>query len=66
LPEAARTLESAVEQNPTASALTNLGSVYANTGEMQKAVQAFQKAVVVDPSFQPARQYLERALADAR
>jgi protein O-mannosyl-transferase len=66
LPEAVRTLEFAVERNPTAGALTNLGSVYANTGEMQKAVQVFQKAVVVDPSFQPARQNLERALAETR
>jgi len=65
LSAAVKTMESAVERNPTAPALNNLGSVYANRGEMQKAVQAFQTAVRVDPSFEPARRNLEKALADA-
>jgi tetratricopeptide (TPR) repeat protein len=66
LSAAVRTLESAVALNPTAPALNNLGSLYANRGEMKKAVQAFQNAVRVDPSFEVARQNLEKALADAR
>jgi tetratricopeptide (TPR) repeat protein len=65
LSAAVKTLETAVQRNPTAPALNNLGSVYANRGEMQRAIQAFQTAVRVDPSFQPARQNLERALAGA-
>jgi len=65
LSAAVKTMESAVARNPTAPALNNLGSVYANRGEIRKAVQAFQTAVRVDPSFEPARRNLEKALADA-
>jgi len=66
LSSAAKTLESVVQRNPTAPSLTNLGSVYANQGEMRKAVDAFQAAVQVDPTFEPARRNLASALADSK
>jgi tetratricopeptide (TPR) repeat protein len=63
---AMKTLETAAQRSPTAPVLNNLGSVYANRGELQKAIQAFEKAVRTDPTFEPARLNLERALADSR
>ena len=63
---AAKTLEIAVQRNPTVLALNNLGSVYANLGEFQKAIQVFEKAVRVDPGFEPARRNLENARAGSK
>ena len=63
---AERTLRLAVERIPTAAALNNLGTVYAERGEFKKAVETFQTAVRVDPSFELARRNLERAIADAK
>jgi len=64
LSQAATTLERAVERNPTAPALNNLGSVYADGGHLEKAAGAFRRAVQVDPSFEVARENLERAVTD--
>jgi tetratricopeptide (TPR) repeat protein len=66
LSAAAEALELAVQHNPTAPALNNLGSIYAERGEFQKAVRAFRDALRVDPSFELANRNLERALADSR
>ena len=66
LPAAAKTLEIAVQRNPTVLALNNLGSVYANLGDLTKAIQVFEKAVRVDPNFEPARRNLENARAGSK
>jgi Flp pilus assembly protein TadD len=66
LNQATETLEMAVQRIPTAPALNNLGTVYAERGEFQKAVKAFEMAVRVDPAFELARRNLERAIADSR
>jgi len=63
---AEKALEAAVERIPTASALNNLGSVYAERGEFAKAVRTFEAALRVDPSFELARRNLQQAVADSR
>ena len=63
---ATKILEVAVRRIPTAPALNNLGSVYAERGEFAKAVRSFETALRVDPSFELARLNLERAVADSR
>lgn len=63
---ATKILEDAVQRIPTAPALNNLGSVYAERGEFAKAVRSFETALRVDPSFELARLNLERAVADSR
>ena len=66
LESAAKTLELAVQRLPTAPALNNLGTVYAERGDLKKAVDSFRTALRVDPSFELARHNLERAIADAQ
>jgi tetratricopeptide (TPR) repeat protein len=66
LDAAAGTLERAVQRIPTAAALNNLGSVYAERGEFAKAIRTFQTALRVDPSFELAQRNLEQAIADSR
>jgi Flp pilus assembly protein TadD len=66
LDAAANALEAAVQRIPTAPALNNLGSIYAERGEFAKAVRAFEAALRVDPSFELARRNLKQAVADSR
>jgi tetratricopeptide (TPR) repeat protein len=60
LESAAKTLELAVQRLPTAPALNNLGTVYAERGDLKKAVDSFRTALRVDPSFELARHNLEK------
>ncbi len=55
-------IEQAIAQkNDVAYFHNNLGIVYAALGERQKAVDAFQAALVIDPSNEKAKANLERA-----
>jgi tetratricopeptide (TPR) repeat protein len=61
---AAEALKKVVQYRPTSIAFNNLGSVYAESGKLDKAVRAFQSALQVDPSFELARRNLDRALSE--
>jgi protein O-mannosyl-transferase len=61
LPEAIRSFERVLQRNPAASVFNNLGSAYAEMGQTGNAIDAFNTALRIDPSFEMARQNLLRA-----
>jgi protein O-mannosyl-transferase len=61
LAEAIRSFERVLQRNPAASVFNNLGSAYAEMGQTESAIEAFNTALRIDPSFDMARQNLLRA-----
>jgi len=57
-PTAIQKLEGVRDLSPTAQVFTILGTVYARTGDSQKAVAAFTEALRINPAFMPAQQAL--------
>jgi len=56
-------LEIALDQMPPDAALhTNLGNAYAGLQNYSKALQHFDKAIVIDPNYTQARNYMGNAL----
>ena len=60
LPLAIEKLQKAAALNQNPQLLTFLGAAYGRAGDTAKAMNAFNQALRLDPSFGPARQALER------
>ncbi len=58
--------EQACKLAPDSNSLADLGTLYARTGRMPQAIQAFQKALELDPSNEIARKNLARATASSQ
>jgi len=62
LPEAEAALVKALDASPRSALLwNNLGVVRVRRGSFPAAVDAFQKALTADPTFEPAKANLARA-----
>jgi protein O-mannosyl-transferase len=63
--KAAETFETVAKRNPTAQVLNNLGTAYAQLGQVQRAIGAFQASLRADPSFEMAQRNLAIAMSDS-
>ena len=59
--QAAREFEAVVKRSPQSpSARYNLGNVLLPLGRLQEAAKAFERALILDPGYRPAREALAR------
>jgi lipoprotein NlpI len=50
-----------IELHPTPAAYNNLGLLYLREGQTERAKQMWQRALELDPTYEPARRNLDRA-----
>lgn len=58
--------EKACELAPDSNTLADLGTLYARTGRIPQAIEAFQKALALDPANETARKNLAQATASSQ
>lgn len=64
MPKTAEFIEAALAINPVAQLYSNLGIIYLQIGERDKAKTAFEKALKIDPTLQIAKDGLTEAGKD--
>lgn len=59
--EAIEAYRTSIELSPSPHAHDNLATIYANRGELESAIGEWEKAILIDPDYGPAKEKMERA-----